>query len=621
MNAEKIIEDAIFRVGRVIAVEGRTVKIQVDKTKNTSHLVYKGELLKNISVGGYVKIVKGFTLIIGKVDGEVVTEDRVFLNKEYGSGRQRISRILNVSLLGFFNNKKFERGIKELPLVDNECYLLQGNEFNQVHNFVSKNDKPLSIGTLSLEKGQVIKVGINALFASHIGIFGNTGSGKSYTLAKIYRELFNQYKAEEKFKDNTKFIFLDFNGEYVSEDDDVIIEKAYKDVYKLSTKGGGDKFPLEKDSLLDPDFWIIFLQATDKTQAPFIRRALLSTYIDKKISSDSELKDFLASVLIDATAAGNDRALGKAFLRDFLNELQDCFDKNSGIQPLLADFSANLQIYNKNNTFFYAATSGWIYSGTPEFDNKMREKVSHLNLGIESMDWISRIRLKITLQYYLDIKGGFSNRDHLAPLIKRMDKRIDDLERVIVMGPSVLSGKSKNIIIVSLKDVNIEMRKILPLLLSKQIYGQKKRDNNQNKYLNLIIDEAHNILSEESERESEQWKDYRLEAFEEMIKEGRKFGAFLTIASQRPSDISPTIISQLHNYFIHRLVNHEDISAVKNTISYLDKVSTEYLSILPTGTCIIAGLLANIPVVVDIGGISEKFEPKNKTIILTDKWS
>ena len=153
-------------------------------------------------------------------------------------------------------------------------------------------------------------------------------------------------------------------------------------------------------------------------------------------------------------------------------------------------------------------------------------------------------------------------------------------------------------------------------------YEQKnKRDTDKDNSLNIIIDEAHNILSENSNRESESWKDYRLETFEEIIKEGRKFGVFLTIASQRPADISPTIISQLHNYFLHRLINNEDIKAVEKTISYLDKVSFEYLPILPTGTCIIAGLLANVPIVVDIGRIEpSKHEPRNKTITLVDKW-
>lgn len=73
-----------------------------------------------------------------------------------------------------------------------------------------------------------------------------------------------------------------------------------------------------------------------------------------------------------------------------------------------------------------------------------------------------------------------------------------------------------------------------------------------------------------STRESEEWKDYRLECFEEIIKEGRKFGVFLTIGSQRPSDISDTIISQLHNYFIHRLVNEEDVRKMYRTVAFAD---------------------------------------------------
>ena len=94
--------------------------------------------------------------------------------------------------------------------------------------------------------------------------------------------------------------------------------------------------------------------------------------------------------------------------------------------------------------------------------------------------------------------------------------------------------------------------------------------------------------------------------FEEIIKEGRKLGVFLTIASQRLSDISPTIISQLHNYFIHRLVNDRDIQQVNNNISFLDKVSVESLPILSTSVCVIAGQLTDMPVVVKIDPIEEK---------------
>ena len=95
-------EDAIFKIGRVISVDGRLVRVKVDKTKNTSHLVFKGQLVKNVAVGSYIKIAKGFTAIIGKVDGESVEEEKQFRARPYASEKEKIDRTLNVKLLGFF---------------------------------------------------------------------------------------------------------------------------------------------------------------------------------------------------------------------------------------------------------------------------------------------------------------------------------------------------------------------------------------------------------------------------------------------------------------------------------------------------------------------------------------
>jgi len=618
-------EDSIFRIGKVISVEGRSIKVKVDKTKNSSNLIYKGELIKNVSVGGYIKIIKGFTKIIAKVEGEFITEDKQFQKKAYTSGKEKIDRILNVSLLGFFKGNNFERGIKELPLIDNECFLLHNREFNQVHNFIKDNDVPIMIGVLSLEKGQEIKVGINGLFASHIGIFGNTGSGKSYTLAKIYRELFKVYRKSRKFKKKAKFFLIDFNGEYadpLARKNHVIIDSKYKNTYCLSTRTNtGDKFPITKETLNDPDFWVVFLEATEKTQTPFLRRAIDNTYIAPKIKVESELKTLIGQMVLEVTTEG-DRNLEKTVVMNLFKELHDCLNNNSSIQTLLSDYERNLKYHSGQNKFYYESGGVRIYSDNSNYQIQVvNQKIEALQIDTSQITPVDEIRLQITLQYYSDIIRGFSNKEHLAPLIKRLDKRVDDLKKVIKVIDEEEIDTKRNFTIVSLKEVNMQIRKIFPLLLCKKIYKEKKELNNEESYLNIIIDEAHNILSENSERESEQWKDYRLETFEEIIKEGRKFGVFLTLASQRPADISATIISQLHNYFLHRLINNEDIKAVEKTISYLDKVSFEYLPILPTGTCIMAGLLANVPVVVDIGKIEpKKHEPKNKTITLVDKW-
>ncbi len=618
MNSKQILKDSIFKVGKVISVDGRIVRIKVDKTKNSSNLLYNGKLLKNISVGGYVKIIKGFTKIIGKVDGEYINEEKTFSNKEYASGKEKISRVLNVSLLGFFGDKGFERGIKELPLIDNECFLLENEEFGSVHHFVKKDDEPITVGSLSLEKGQEIKVGVNSLFASHIGIFGNTGSGKSYTLAKIYRELFKKYEGRENFRNNGMFLLFDFNGEYA--DEKCIIEG--KKIYNLTTKktlntiNNDDKFPLNENDLIDLELISILANATEKTQRPFLSRSL-DFY--KKINDADDSLEFFKNVLKKRTKevlrmADKDKA---HVLIDYLINILEKPEEN-----LNEDLFAAIEWNNTNHHFM--PRNGQSRELT---DSEIEGTI--LYTSANSYQFPQNILTKVIhflyLQVIFDIYNDKAQNEHIAPAINKLKSKQKDIEKVLNTSSTTNDFfVDSNFVVLNLKDVNIEMRKTLPLLLSKKAYSEHKHKHrrDEKKYLNIIIDEAHNILSKESFREAESWKDYRLETFEEIIKEGRKFGVFLTIASQRPHDISATIISQLHNYFLHRLINNHDIVAVERTIAYLDKLSVEYLSILPTGTCVLAGLLAQVPVVIDIGKIEPKeHEPNNKTINLIESWS
>jgi uncharacterized protein len=105
-----------------------------------------------------------------------------------------------------------------------------------------------------------------------------------------------------------------------------------------------------------------------------------------------------------------------------------------------------------------------------------------------------------------------------------------------------------------------------------------------------------------------------LETFEEIIKEGRKFGVFVTISSQRPNDISPTIISQAHNYFIHRLVNQKDLLTISNAVSYIDRITEESIPTLPTGTCIFSGVASPMPIKVAVTELFESNKPSSHTL-------
>ncbi len=107
--------------------------------------------------------------------------------------------------------------------------------------------------------------------------------------------------------------------------------------------------------------------------------------------------------------------------------------------------------------------------------------------------------------------------------------------------------------------------------------------------------QKHTISFRTPRSEIRKLESYRLETFEEIIKEGRKFGVFVTISSQRPNDISPTIISQAHNYFIHRLINQNDLYAIEKSVSYIDRMTEESIPTLATSTCIFSGVICPMP--------------------------
>ena len=170
--------------------------------------------------------------------------------------------------------------------------------------------------------------------------------------------------------------------------------------------------------------------------------------------------------------------------------------------------------------------------------------------------------------------------------------------------------------------VKQDIKKIIPILIAKQIYEHHKENAKSppNSTAHLVIVEAHNILSTQSTRESESWKDYRLELFEEIVKEGRKFGMFITLASQRPSDISATIVSQVHNFFIHRLVNDRDLALLDNTISTLDAVSKSQIPSLPKGACVVTGTTFDIPMLLQVDRLDSDREPDSRDVDLDALW-
>lgn len=604
--------DEILKIGEVIEIRGQKIRAQVYDNKNSAHLMFNGKIVKNVSVGSFVKITKGFNKIIGRIEGEYIVDKR-YKDEEYKNKEDGLERVIEISVVGSLDSgNHFTHGLSELPLISNYVYVLQEEEVQSIFVFFKNKDYTVNVGKILGYEDYNLFLDVQKTFASHIGIFGNTGSGKSNTLAKIYTSLFDKYL--EKFKGKSNFIIIDFNGEYES-----TICEDNKSYFRLSTsKKDQDKYPITKDYLLELEFWSIITEATEKTQKPFLKR-VIRKYKDIVEKNEGDCKESIKQKIEALLNKIPDMPEKFTHCRGYFKELLvmgfEINDVESFFKKIGYHKSSNKLYIPSESKYFNAPEEFYSY---PDFQCIIQKIQNGECKLFNNMNYLEIFNYVLKQQYLEEIIHGYSNEEHISPLMKRFETRLKDLVKVFEVKEMDIHSTCLNI--VSLVDVNIYMRKIIPMILCKKIYDDHKKKNKDGSTLHIIVDEAHNILSQSSDRESSIWKDYRLEVFEEIIKEGRKFGVFLTIASQRPSDISPTIISQLHNYFLHRLVNNEDIRSISRTVAFLDNASFEMIPILPQGACVFTGTAVNFPVLVQIDCLQKDKQPQSFTVDLLKNW-
>lgn len=589
-----------IRVGEVIAVQGTKVGLRIDEQSSKETLFHGGDKYKGVSIREYLSIRRGFRDIICMVEGEYLDESRV----ETADGKATFIRKVDARPIGFFDRHGFTQGIKFLPMIQDAAYLLPEERIRSI--FDRNADSSFKIGQMLKEE---IAVGLpwQRLFNSHIGIFGNTGSGKSNTLAKLYTLLFDQKLPCIAGK--SRFVILDFNGEYVGEQ---LAPATHKRVYQLSTQeqpGGanaGGRFPLAPTEFWDLETLSLLFQATMNTQRPFLSRVL--TGKARYDANPGSLNVYAKSKFRQAFCAGEVRPATLDLMRAIARRVN-----LQALEELLKDVSwhSNQGRFHLGNNFFDA--------GGGRYDAHIAPTVDELDTA--GLDDFDQLIVRVNLQLISDLNAGFVQFEHIQPLLKRVESSLKSMRRVLSIGNA--AEEDSVLTVVSLRRCNNEVKKVLPLLFAKHYYNTHKTTvaAPPDRTVHLIVDEAHNILSEQSTRESESWKDYRLELFEEIIKEGRKFGMFVTIASQRPADISPTIVSQLHNFFIHRLVNDRDLFLIDNTISTLDALSRSLIPGLSQGCCVVTGTAFELPMVIQVDRLPSNKQPASEDVDLEKLWS
>ncbi|MDC5707584.1 ATP-binding protein [Vibrio europaeus] len=578
-------------VGEVIAVRGVKVSIKVFESSNKDTLFYDGTKYKGVSIREYVQIERGFKKIICIVEGEYLDEKRV-------DDEQQCIRTVDLKPIGYFESGRFFEGIKHLPLIKDPVYLLEENKLSDIYGNIGGD---FVIGKLLKEEFPV-SLPWQKLFNSHIGIFGNTGSGKSNTLTNLYTTLFD--KKIKSIKGKSQFVIIDFNGEYTNGQ---LTSEQHKRIYTLNTRKAKNKFPLAKSEFWDTDTLSLLFQATQNTQKPFINRIVKGKQLyDSKANFLNYIKTTYEKVF--TTAAPHPELLD--LIRDITSTLGN--EKIKNTLKTVAFHGTNKVFYTTGGTYFNADGAG--------YRNRLRDDVDAITIpkGLSNLDQFS---IRCHIQLIRDLISGYVQFDFIQPLLKRIESSLTNLTKVIQV--TDMPPANKAVTVISLRKCNQDIKKVMPLLIAKHYYNPHKTSvaNPPDKTIHLVIDEAHNILSQQSNRESESWKDYRLETFEEIIKEGRKFGMFLTLSSQRPADISPTIVSQIHNFFIHRLVNDRDLFLIDNTISTLDSMSRSMIPNLSRGSCVITGTAFDLPMLLQVDELAKEQQPDSEDVNLEKLWS
>lgn len=462
----------------------------------------------------------------------------------------------------------------------------------------------LSVGRSIIFHDYEVKVDINSFFGSHSAVLGNTGSGKSCTISSILQRL---YAKQQHSAFGSTLVIFDVNGEYISalgelenENPDIGIKyfsfgpTEYSQKYSKVEK---EDFQLPH-WFLNMEEWRLLLQASDKSQVPVLRNALrlAKLFTGNKSQEIEKIKDSILArcvrtfLLGEGTAAakiGRMKTIFFCFGTATINnellvtlDVKDDFGKFLKLEELLTKLSEH--ILEKEEIPHVDDESKFGFEGLGEaLDFAILYEEAHGNNQIRTYcaPLLTRFdSLKVRNEFnFLKEDQGLSRDQYLANFLG-MKTNKDGV------------CKSKQIIILDMNSIEDELVEVVSSVMARLIFQLLQKASPRNIVpINLILEEAHRYIPIENLHFPAN------KIFERISKEGRKYGLFLLVSSQRPSELSRTVLSQCSNFIIHRIVNPEDLSYIKHMTPHVSDQILTRLPYLPSQHALVFGNAVRIP--------------------------
>lgn len=609
-------------IGRITSVGINGVVVDVNSDLGNYINTIDGILFIG-EVGSYVSIYEIGRTIIAEIIG---VDEKVQLANVNELARPNSKRQIYLNLIGEIVGDKFCFGVSKMPLIFSTVYMISqkelitmlevGEEEIRVSEETDSTRKILlTIGKSVVFPDYEVKVNIDKFFGFHFAVFGNTGSGKSNTIARILQNIFEKQNYSAK---GAKFVIIDSNGEY---------NKAFSKLNELNSnikhsllstdEVGEKKFEIPVWAL-SADDWATLLHASEKTQIPVLKRAIdiARIFYNCEVDDVNIKNHILASTLLGIIQS-SDTSPSKS---DKLKAIVTKFKTNDiSMSSIIKDDKTlgDLIGINYGSIIDEVGVISFLmtFLNAQEIsDNILKAMVPYsLSDFIKAVEFATLYEGSISSQRIQEYTSTLMTR--LQSLQDGVQGRIFSKTEFNTVEEYIKSLLGENQIvdldISSLDDSSAEVvTKVLAKLILDYLKGREVKAETP---INFIIEEAHRFIKNDTN-----YGVIGYNIFERIAKEGRKFGMLLGISSQRPSELSKTVVSQCSNFIIHRVQNPDDLQYLSKMVPYINNNMIDRLTYIQTGNALVFGSAINLPTLTQFDQANPATDSGNAKI--SEKW-
>lgn len=618
-------------IGKLISINSD--KFTVELLNQSINFTINGfeDIYQYAQINGYVILPYQDFYIVAEIFGvrERDSDIKWQGEKEQILNKSNSVKYLDINPIGTIQKEKFRYGVSIFPTLYTDVLYIKKEELDIIFEYnddrISVEDtedstrlKLLEIGTSTIFPDYKVKININDFFGAHSSVLGNTGSGKSCTIASMIQTLF---KKENYSAVGASFLFFDVNGEYHKafsqlRNDDIDVKYfsinetkdnesfEYKKEITKNIEYGNFKLP---HWFLNIDEWALLLQASEKTQLPILRSALGFSQDMDRISrnhifasnilfvyenweSPVAKRQRIVSLIEKGSFDDIDVSKYNAIYGNMNNGDEEAF-KNSVKAHINIDTFNFPKYYNEFFDF-------------DKFDDSIDEAILyeefHGNKQIRDycsslMTRFKSLKERQEFNFLTQNKEEVDKKDFLDDLLGLKDDK-----------------KKTQITIIDLNSVEDEVVEVISCVITRMIFERIKTFTERNSFpVNLVLEEAHRYISEHKNSHFGEAN----KIFERVAKEGRKYGLFLMVSSQRPSELSKTVLSQCSNFIVHRIQNPDDLNHIRQMTPHISSNILYRLPSIPTQHALVFGSSVQIPTLFKVNDANPLPNSANSDII------